>query len=51
MPSIHSNIISTIGKTPLVRLNTLTKGIKATVLAKLEFSNPGEASKTASVRL
>lgn len=34
------SIDHTIGKTPLVRLNRLTKGAHATVLAKLEFFNP-----------
>jgi cysteine synthase A len=37
---IFSTITSTIGKTPLVRLNRMTKGLKAEVLAKLEFFNP-----------
>ena len=40
MASLYPDITHTIGRTPLVRLNTITKGIKATVLAKLEFSNP-----------
>ncbi|HLB75718.1 MAG TPA: pyridoxal-phosphate dependent enzyme, partial [Candidatus Dormibacteraeota bacterium] len=30
----------TIGNTPLVRLNRITKGASATILAKLEFFNP-----------
>src|SRR5438270_7104017 len=34
------SIDHTIGNTPLVRLNRLTKGAYATVLAKLEFFNP-----------
>ena len=37
---IFSNITVTIGETPLVRLNTITQGINAEVLAKLEFFNP-----------
>ncbi len=39
---IYSNILETIGNTPLVRLNRLTAeaGAKAEVLAKLEFFNP-----------
>ncbi len=40
MNVIHTDIIHTIGKTPLVRLNALTKGLHATILAKLEFFNP-----------
>ena len=39
------NILETIGNTPLVRLNNITKGIQATVLAKVEFFNPGSSVK------
>lgn len=42
---IYNNILETIGNTPLVRLNVLTKGIKATVLAKIETTNPGNSVK------
>jgi cystathionine beta-synthase len=35
----------TIGNTPLVRLNSVTEGIAATVLAKLEYMNPGGSAK------
>jgi cystathionine beta-synthase len=42
---ILSNILETIGNTPLVKLNRLTKGIEAAVLAKLEFFNPGGSVK------
>ncbi len=38
-------ITSLIGNTPLVKLNSLTDGIDATVLAKLEFMNPGGSAK------
>jgi cystathionine beta-synthase len=41
----HENILGLIGNTPLVRINKLTKGIKATVLAKIEFMNPGGSVK------
>src|SRR5256714_15513990 len=34
------SIDHTIGNTPLVRLNRITKGASATILAKLEFFNP-----------
>ncbi len=37
---IHPAITNTIGQTPIVKINTLTKGLKANVLAKLEFFNP-----------
>jgi cystathionine beta-synthase len=41
----YNNIIELIGNTPLVQLNHVTRGIKATVLAKLEFFNPGGSVK------
>jgi cystathionine beta-synthase len=41
----YNNILETIGNTPLVRLNKLTKDIKATVLAKVETTNPGTSVK------
>jgi len=37
---IHPDIISTTGRTPLVRLNRLTRGLDATVVIKGEFFNP-----------
>jgi cysteine synthase A len=40
MPGIFSDITKTVGRTPLVRINRLTQGLGATVLAKLEFFNP-----------
>ncbi|MGE3703962.1 MAG: pyridoxal-phosphate dependent enzyme [Vicinamibacterales bacterium] len=43
---IHPTILSTIGRTPLVRINRITKGlVKATVAAKLETFNPGNSIK------
>jgi len=45
MEKIHDTIISTIGNTPLVRLNRITRGSGATVLAKLESFNPGSSVK------
>ena len=39
-PGIHNNITDCIGNTPLVRLNRITEGCKATVLAKVENMNP-----------
>jgi cystathionine beta-synthase len=42
---IHNNILETIGNTPMVRLNVLTKDVKATVLAKIETTNPGNSVK------
>ncbi len=40
MGTIYEDITKTIGKTPLVRLNRVTKGVEATILAKLESFNP-----------
>ena len=37
---IHRDIISTTGRTPLIRLNRLTRGIDAIVAVKGEFFNP-----------
>lgn len=37
---IYGNITQTIGKTPLVQLNSLSKGLKATVAVKIESRNP-----------
>lgn len=45
MKKIHNNILETIGNTPLVRLNSITKDVKATVLAKVETFNPGNSIK------
>ena len=42
---IANNVTELIGNTPLVRLNGLTQGAKAEVVAKLEFYNPGHSVK------
>ena len=41
----YNNILETIGNTPLVKLNNITKDISATVLAKIETTNPGNSIK------
>src|SRR2546426_7741164 len=41
----HENVLELIGHTPLVKLSRLTKGVKATVLAKMENLNPGFSVK------
>lgn len=41
----HDSIIQTIGNTPLVKLNKLSRGIKGTLLAKVEYFNPGNSTK------
>jgi cysteine synthase A len=45
MTKIYNNVLETIGKTPLVKLNHLTQGINATVVVKLESRNPGGSVK------
>ncbi|MCZ7570396.1 MAG: pyridoxal-phosphate dependent enzyme [Ardenticatenaceae bacterium] len=42
---IYDTILETIGRTPLVRLHKVTRGLKPTVLAKCEFMNPGGSVK------
>src|SRR5918997_4609559 len=42
---IAHTILDLIGNTPLVRLNSVTDGIAATVLVKLEYLNPGGSAK------
>jgi len=39
------NILQTIGNTPLVKINTITKELPCTVLAKVETTNPGNSIK------
>ncbi len=39
------SVVDLIGGTPLVRLNRVTEGISATVLAKVEYLNPGGSAK------
>ncbi|TCD47814.1 cysteine synthase A [Chlorobium sp. N1] len=42
---IHDDITSAVGNTPLVRLNSVTEGCRATVLVKLESFNPMSSVK------
>lgn len=42
---VYNNITDVTGNTPLVKINRLTEGAGATVLAKLEFYNPGNSVK------
>ena len=41
----HDSILDVIGNTPLVRLNRMARGMRATILAKLEYLNPGGSVK------
>ncbi len=41
----YNSVIETTGDTPLVRLNNVNKGIKGTILVKLEYFNPGQSMK------
>jgi cystathionine beta-synthase len=41
----YDNVVEIIGNTPLVRLRSVTDGIAATVLAKVEYFNPGGSVK------
>jgi cystathionine beta-synthase len=41
----YNNILETIGHTPMVKLNKIVKDIPATVLAKIETTNPGNSIK------
>ena len=41
----YNNILETIGNTPLVRINKITKELPCTVLAKVETMNPGNSIK------
>jgi len=45
MAKIYDDITKLIGNTPLVRLNKLTEGLPATIVAKLEFYNPASSVK------
>jgi cystathionine beta-synthase len=42
---VHDNILGAIGHTPLIRLNRVTRGVPATVYAKVETFNPGHSIK------
>src|SRR4030095_3700532 len=42
---IKNNILETIGNTPLIRLNKITRDFPCTVLAKVDYFNPGNSIK------
>ena len=41
----YNSIIETIGNTPLIRLNSVNKGVPGTILVKVEYFNPGNSMK------
>ena len=43
--NIHQDITTLVGNTPLVRINRLATGLKADIVAKLEYFNPGHSVK------
>ncbi|MCF7708602.1 MAG: cysteine synthase A [Verrucomicrobia bacterium] len=45
MKRIFTDITGTIGRTPLVRLNKITRGMKAEIAVKCEFFNPASSVK------
>ncbi|MCB9741675.1 MAG: pyridoxal-phosphate dependent enzyme [Alphaproteobacteria bacterium] len=45
MRNVHDNVLSCVGDTPIVRLNSVTEGLKANIFAKLEMLNPGGSIK------
>lgn len=44
-PDVRTSVLEAIGHTPIVRLNKVTRGVSPSVLAKLEFMNPGGSVK------
>jgi cystathionine beta-synthase len=42
---VYDSIIETIGNTPMVKLHHVSKGIPGTLLAKVEYFNPGNSTK------
>ena len=40
MGNIYNNIVETVGRTPLVKLNRVTEGLEATIAVKCEYFNP-----------
>ena len=43
--NIHQDITNLVGNTPLVRFNRITAGVKAEIVVKLEYFNPGHSVK------
>jgi cystathionine beta-synthase len=45
IPQIYDNILGVMGNTPLVRLNRIARGVRAQMIAKVEYFNPGGSVK------
>ncbi|HEX5197006.1 MAG TPA: pyridoxal-phosphate dependent enzyme, partial [Gaiellales bacterium] len=45
MPRSYPTVLDLVGNTPVVRLQRITEGLAPTVLAKLEYLNPGGSVK------
>jgi cystathionine beta-synthase len=45
MKKVYTNVLECIGDTPIVRLNSVTEGVKANVYVKLEYLNPANSVK------
>ena len=45
MIKVKNNILETIGNTPLIRLNKITRSLPGTILAKVDYFNPGNSIK------
>ncbi len=45
VPGRHDNVLQSIGRTPLIRLNKVTAGIPHPIWGKAEFFNPGGSLK------
>ena len=41
----YDNVMQVVGRTPLIRLNSVTQGVPGTIYAKCEFMNPGGSVK------
>jgi cystathionine beta-synthase len=41
----YESVLDAIGRTPVVKLGNISKGLKANIYAKLEFMNPGGSIK------
>jgi cystathionine beta-synthase len=45
VPTEYPTVLDLVGGTPIVRLDRISRGVRATILAKLEFMNPGGSNK------